>query len=47
MMYEASIVSHRPPLVLSLNNSTLNQYAAENADINVNTLDKLTFRLLL
>lgn len=38
-MYEAAAVFHRPPHVLSPESGTLIQYVADNADINVNTLD--------
>lgn len=39
IMYEAAAVFHRPPHVLSPESGTLIQYVADNADINVNTLD--------
>ncbi|CAG4951420.1 unnamed protein product [Parnassius apollo] len=38
-MYEAAAVFHRPPHVLPPESGTLIQYVADNADINVNTLD--------
>lgn len=38
-MYEAATVFHRPPHVLPPESGTLIQYVADNADINVNTLD--------
>ncbi|CAH0556725.1 unnamed protein product [Brassicogethes aeneus] len=39
IMYEAAAVFHRPPHVLPPETGTLIQYVADNADINVNTLD--------
>ncbi|GBP81140.1 hypothetical protein EVAR_88238_1 [Eumeta japonica] len=39
IMYEAAAVFHRPPHVLPPESGTLIQYVADNADINVNTLD--------
>lgn len=39
MMYEAATVFHRPPYILPPETGTFLQYVADNADINVNTLD--------
>lgn len=39
IMYEAAAVFHRLPHVLPPERGTLIQYVADNADINVNTLD--------
>lgn len=39
MMYEAAAVLHRPPHILPPETGTIIQYAADNADINVHTLD--------
>lgn len=38
-MYKAAAVFHSPPHVLRPESGTLIQYGADNADINVNTLD--------
>lgn len=38
-MYESAAVFHRLPHVLPPESGTLIQYVADNADINVNTLD--------
>lgn len=38
-MYEAAAVLHRPPHILPPETGTISQYAANNADINVHTVD--------
>lgn len=39
ILYEAAAVFHRPPHILPPETGTFVQYVADNADINVNTLD--------
>lgn len=39
MMYKASKLFYRPPLLLSPNILTFIQYAADDADISINTFD--------
>ena len=39
VLYEVSTVYHSPPSILPPESGTLIQYAADNADINVSTLD--------
>lgn len=44
MMYEAATVLHRPPHILPPETGTFIQYVADNADINVHTLDAVIIR---
>lgn len=39
MLYEAAAVFHQPPHILPPETGTCIQYVADNADINVHTLD--------